>query len=272
MAGKAGGGGSGGSGQITCPTPANFDEDWAARICQKNNDCCSADITTCTTNAQTGILQLYPGLEASIAANRAAFNCDDYIACMTAINAASCTGWPRERHPDFGIPVNEPKCRTFIRPLVASGNGMNGTACTEDYQCINGYCVDPDGVNMGTQGLQCVAFRDVGLSCEAVPAAGEAHLVCNPVLNWCEQPDTNVAGVCRQRGANGAACTAANQCQSRECSTTCVAPTASACPWIPTPPTSCSVSSVGSHTSSLGWLAIAGFIGLGAAGRRRRRH
>jgi hypothetical protein len=268
MAGKAGGG-SGGGGGITCPTVANFDEDWSARVCQKNNDCCmSATPSTCVSDAQAGIIQLYPSLETSITAGQAEFNCADYIACMTAVNAASCNDWPKEASPDFGLPVNEPKCRTFIRGLIPSGNGMNGMACTQSYQCINGHCADPDGT--GTQVRQCVAFRGTGLSCEAVPAAGEANLVCNPVIGWCDQPDTNVAGVCRARGVNGATCANGDQCESRICSTTCQAAAPAACPWIPQPVT-CSVSNVGAQKGSLSWLALAGFIGLGAMGRRRRR-
>jgi hypothetical protein len=263
MAGKAGGGGSGG-GAITCPTIANFDEDWAARVCGKNEDCCAASTpTTCVSDAQAGIIQLYPSLEASIAAGTAQFNCDDYVACMTAVNMASCTNWPKEMSVDFGLPVNEPKCRTFIRGTIASGNGTGAGACTQNYQCIDGYCTDPDGT-AGAQVTQCVAFAPTNDTC----GTGQPTDVCNPITHFCDA--SVMPNLCRTRSPNGVACTAANQCESRVCSTTCQPAAPAACPWIPTPP-SCSVSNVGAHTGSLGWLAIAGFIGFGAMGRRRRR-
>jgi len=205
-------------------------------------------------------------------AGTAAINCDNFIACMTAINNASCTDWPKELATDFGIAVNEPKCRAIIEGKITSGTGTGGNACTQNYQCVNGFCRDPDAA--AAQVTQCIAFKGNGVNC-LTPAQAQTNMdatqSCNIVTHFCDDPDGDGTGRCTARYANGATCTAATQCESRSCSTMCVPPAKPAqCQWIPTPPVACSVANVGSQKSSLAWLAIAG-AAIGLAGTRRRR-
>jgi MYXO-CTERM domain-containing protein len=277
--GKAGAGGKGGAGgMITCPTADTLPNVWGDIICAKNADCCpTSDTATCTTRARAGINNLYPALPASVTANTAEINCDDFIACMTAINNASCMDWPKEIGSDnFGIPVNEPKCRTFIRGRVTSGTGTAGPTanCSQDYQCNNGHCDDPDGPTTA-QALQCITFKGTGQNCLATPdEVGEANLACNPTTHFCQGSSGNTQGICIARFENGANCTGPAECQSRQCASTtaasqCVKPLT--CEYIPQPPPStCSVANVGSQKSSLGWLAV-GAAALAFAGTRRRR-
>lgn len=82
--------------------------------------------------------------------------------------------------------------------LVTAAASTDGT-CWADGECTGGVCV---GEEEGCAG-RCVAFASPGDACQ--PLGSPPAQSCDPTVQFCD-------GVCRPKGARGAACTADDQC------------------------------------------------------------
>jgi hypothetical protein len=252
--------------QILCPDPANLANEYAKFVCQKNTTCCSgADASTCPKTVADAFLATYPDLATSAQLGSASINCDKYRECVQAMTNASCTTWPAANGYYGADPVpNVAACHEFVVSLYAAGH-----ACTQDYQCINGFCWDTEGGDAGSPDKKCHAFVAGGGICTATLGAGAQDKLCNPTTHFC-----NGSNVCESRRANTAVCTLAKQCASGNCAPadagqTCQKP--GQCEYKPSPMSAGSLCalSAGRRTGAGGlWLTAA----LALLGARRRRH
>jgi hypothetical protein len=261
------GGGAGGTAS-TCPQSLDdFPAVYAQAICDKREECCAVNAATCLEDVTAALVEAYPELGQSQEDGEVVLDCTDYDACVDAIAAASCSEWPKELGAVYGIPVDEPACRSMFRGQIAATD-----PCLADYQCDHGYCetsinnmIDPECVILVPDGQPC---------------GGGFDQVCDLSRSYC-----NSDNECAPRLANGEACANAGQCQSRICDTgaggaagaggeggaavmgECIAPSAAQCEYVPAD--ACSMSS-GRVPGGAGWPLAFGALLLGAIARRRR--
>jgi hypothetical protein len=251
--GAAQGGAGGSDGSSVCPASvADFPSVFAEAVCRKRVECCDNNTTqTCMAEVGAALDEIFPDLAQAVQDGSVQASCSALDVCIAAIDAADCADFPKELGMLYGVPVDEPACRSFLKGTVAPTD-----ECSSTYQCNNGFCSDGDGA--GGAGTTCVALVADGQPCDN-------DSICNLSTSYC------ATGMCTPRLANGETCTAAAQCQSRVCDTadtdTCVAPSAAQCEYVPE---GCSFSGRPVR-DSLGWSALIVALVLGA-GTRRRRH
>ena len=185
-AGTGGGGGAGGSGGQASIPLAMFPTAFANVFCDKVYACCSAaermgnflvgtDAASCKTTLG-GLLNLViPDIQQSIAAGRAAYHGDKLAVCLDKLRLLGC--------PDARMNGIEktivPECDGFLEPKVAVGG-----ACTDDGECINGYC---DGT--------CIALKPNGQTCDDdIQCSSD---VCDPVTSKCVPLPPGSAELCQ---------------------------------------------------------------------------
>jgi hypothetical protein len=252
--GAAAGGAGGADGVSVCPAAiADFPTVYAEAVCRKRVECCQDTTDACMTELSAAMDEIFPDLAEAGQDGTATASCSSLELCVAAIDAADCADWPKELGTTYGLPVAEPACRGFIKGTVAPTD-----ECSSTYQCDNGLCNDGDGA--GGAGATCLALVADGQPCSG-------NNICNFATSYCNA-DTDL---CAPRLANGVACTASSQCQSRICDTadtdTCVAPSAAQCEYVPE---GCSLGRR-PVKDSLGWSLVAIALVLGAGTRRRLR-
>jgi MYXO-CTERM domain-containing protein len=171
---------------------------------------CTTNSTPCEQACETETAQNFrnqlSGVQDSVDKKRAVFEQAKVDACLQTIRSSTCDALNMTNHL-----TGVPGCDSFVTPLVAIGGG-----CSQDYECVNGWC------NAGT----CAAFVTVGQPC---PSGGPS---CAPGLTCDTNGTTNDASddTCVEPGPTGATCSDALQCQSLSCSSsggpgmTCQAP------------------------------------------------
>jgi uncharacterized protein (TIGR03382 family) len=203
--------------------------DFAAAICPKAYDCCTADQlmgnkdlagTTeaeCESKTAQDFRNKLQTMQDAENAGRAKYDQAQVDMCLSAIRAATCETLTAIRSLS-GLPA----CNsTFATPLVAAGG-----KCQNDFECIGGVCQKPDGSFDGV----CVAGNAAGAAC-----AGSNR--CAPEL-ICDGRGTSTDAsddVCVAAQENGATCVDGFDCNSRNCvadangAKTCQAVTAPQC-------------------------------------------
>lgn len=217
----------GGCGRVTEGIPI---DETATRIantvCPKAYSCCTADqlagnssagtdVTSCKMETRADYVNALSTMQASVNQGRATYQSSKVDACLATIMNSACATLNMTHHLK-GVPG----CDSFATPLVAPG----GT-CSQDYECINGWCNvpadSPDG--QGT----CAAFIATGQSCadSGGPGCGP-NAVCDPegtadsADDLC-QPVSDVGGAC----ADDLQCTSGNCSSSGGSGMTCQPPT-----------------------------------------------
>jgi hypothetical protein len=243
----------------------------ANTICPKAWMCCSADQLSsnsaagtseqdCIAQTTTSYQNQLSTLQLSVDQKRASYQSSKLDACLMTIQSADCTTLDVTNHV-AGIPG----CESFTTPLVAVGG-----ACSQDYECINGWCNVPTTSNNG-EGL-CAAFVVAGQSCAT---AGGTSCGPSAVCDIEGTPDDSSDDLCAVVNDIGGACADDLQCTSLNCSSgggsgmTCAAATTP-------PPAMCFYSSgcsaAGGRPGPGTLLLFAGFAAIAflRAGRARR--
>jgi MYXO-CTERM domain-containing protein len=157
-------------------------------------------------------------VQASVDAKRAVFEQAKVDACLQTIRSSTCDALNMTNHL-MGVPG----CDSFVTPLVPLGG-----ACTQDYECIGGWCQLP--ASSATGDGMCVATAAAGQSCAVGSQSCASGLTCD-LKGTTDSSDD----VCVQPGGIGATCTDSAMCQSGNCSSSggsgmmCAAPTAQMC-------------------------------------------
>jgi hypothetical protein len=177
----------------------------AQTVCPKAYQCCTlsqlsgngqagTDEASCETMTTSAFESDLETIQASQDQKRATFDNDKLQACLTTIRSASCDTLDMTNHL-----VGIPGCESFVDPLVAVGG-----ACSQDYECIDGWCQQPADMSGGDGA--CRPHAQLGASC--VTASCEPGLTCDLGAS----DDT-----CVRAGAIGATCTDLLQCASANC-------------------------------------------------------
>jgi len=179
-------GGAGGSGGQTSIPLAMFPSAFANGFCDKVYACCTAaermgnflvgtDVASCKTGV-AGLLNLIiPNLQQSIAAGRTAYHGDKLAVCLEKLRPLGCADARMDSIENSIVP----ECNQFLEPKVAVGG-----ACTEDGECIKGYC---DGT--------CAALKPDGQTCDDdLQCTSE---ICDPVTSKCVPRPPGSAELCQ---------------------------------------------------------------------------
>jgi hypothetical protein len=159
-----------------------------------NNGQAGTDEASCETMTTSAYESDLETIQASQDQKRATFDNAKLQACLAIIRSADCATLDVTNHL-AGIPG----CESFVDPLVAAGG-----ACSQDYECIDGWCQAPADMSGGDG--TCQPHAQLGTSC--VTASCEPGLACD--LGASDE-------ICVQPGAIGAACTDLLQCTSANC-------------------------------------------------------
>lgn len=177
----------------------------AQTVCPKAYKCCMAsqltgnsqagtDEASCETMTTSAFEQDLEAIQGSQDQKRANFDSAKLQSCLAIIRSADCDTLNVTNHL-AGIPG----CETFVDPLVAVGG-----ACSQDYECIDGWCQQPADMSGGDG--TCQPHAQLSASCAT--ASCETGLVCDIGAT---DP------ICVSAGAIGATCTDLLQCTSTNC-------------------------------------------------------
>ena len=243
----------------------------ANTICPKAWMCCTADQLSsnsaagtseqdCITQTTTSYKNQLSTLQASIDQKRASYQSSKLDTCLMTIQTSDCTALDVTNHV-AGIPG----CESFTTPLVAVGG-----ACSQNYECINGWCNVPTTSNNG-EGV-CAAFVAPGQSCAT---AGGPSCGPNAVCDIEGTPNDSSDDLCAAVADVGGTCADDLQCTSLNCSSS--GGSGMMCAAATTPPAamcfySSGCSEAGGRPGAGTLLLFAGFaaIALLRAGRARR--
>jgi hypothetical protein len=244
----------------------------ANTICPKAWMCCTADQLSnnsaagtseedCITQTTSSYQNQLSTLQFSVNQKRATYQSSKLDACLMTISNSDCATLDVTNHV-AGIPG----CESFTTPLVPVGG-----ACSQDYECINGWCNVPASSTNGDG--TCAAFVAAGQSCAV---AGGPSCGPNAVCDVEGTPYDSSDDLCAAVSDIGGSCADDLQCTSLNCSTsggsamTCAAATTP-------PPAMCfyasGCSAAGGRPGAGTLLLFAGFaaVALLRAGRARRR-
>jgi hypothetical protein len=245
----------------------------ATTVCPKAWTCCTAgqlsnnssagtDVASCETATASNYQMTLAGVQASVDAKRATYQASKLDACLATIQSADCATLNMTNHL-----AGVPGCDSFTTPLVASGG-----ACSQDYECIDGWCNVPTTSTNG-DGV-CAAFIASNQSCAAAggPSCGP-NAVCD-IEGTLDDPSDDL---CEPVSDLGGACTDDLQCTTLHCTSsggpgmTCAAAT--------TPPAAMcfyqsGCSEAGGRPGPGTLILFAGFAAIAflRAGRARRTH
>jgi hypothetical protein len=200
--------------------------DIAQAVCPKAWNCCTSDQLTnnsmagtseqdCEVESKQGFSDQLSGVQQSVDQKRSVYEQTKVDACLETIRSSTCAMLDVTNHL-LGVPG----CESFVTPLVSAGG-----ACSNDYECIGGWCKPPTAPATG-DGV-CTATSAAGQSCAGNNCG--SGLTCDPKTS---DPTDDV---CVAPGDTGAACADAFECQSFSCGTsggsgmTCAAATSSMC-------------------------------------------
>lgn len=141
-------------------------------ICRRAYECCTAEqlmknesagstVAECERYTSRDLKNLLERIESSHDAMRARYEPTQVQACLSSLETSSCAALNMTNHL-----TGVPGCSSFVSPLVPAGG-----ACKEDYECIDGRCMLPEGASAGTVGV-CMATTAV--SSTPPPAAPRA--------------------------------------------------------------------------------------------------
>jgi MYXO-CTERM domain-containing protein len=200
-----------GCGGVTGIPIEKTSKDFAAAICPKAYDCCTADQlmgnkdlagTTeaeCESNTAQHFRDELQARQDAENAGRSKYDQAQVDACLGAIRAATCETLTGIRSL-AGLPACD---STFVTPLVPSGG-----KCQNDFECIGGVCQKPDGSFDGV----CVAGNAAGAACAGSNRCGQ-DLICDGRGTSMDATDD----VCVAPQDNGATCVDGFDCKSRNC-------------------------------------------------------
>jgi hypothetical protein len=183
----------------------------ANTVCPKAYMCCTADqlsqnsaagtdVASCETATKQNYVNVLGTLQASVNQGRATYQSAQLDTCLATIMSSDCATLNMTTHLQ-GIPG----CESFTTPLVAMGG-----ACSQNYECINGWCNVPQGSADGV----CEGFVPLGQSCALAggPSCGP-NAVCDPEGTLNDSSDD----LCEPVSPLGGACLDDYQCQSLNC-------------------------------------------------------
>jgi hypothetical protein len=192
----------------------------ANTVCPKAYQCCTADelgmngsagtdVATCESMTKSNYQNVLATLQASVDQKRAVYVSSKLDTCLANIQSMDCTALNMTNHLQ-GVPG----CESFTTPLVAAGG-----ACSQDYECIDGWCNVPQNSANG-EGV-CEMFVPTGQSCAAAggPSCGP-NAVCDTYNELCE-PVSDIGGTC----SDNLQCTTLNCSSSGGSGMTCQAAT-----------------------------------------------
>jgi hypothetical protein len=243
----------------------------ANTICPKAWMCCTGDQLSsnsaagiseqdCITQTTASYKSQLSTLQFSVDQKRASYQSSKLDACLMTIQTSDCTALDVTNHV-AGIPG----CESFTTPLVAVGG-----ACSQDYECINGWCNVPTTSNNG-EGV-CAAFVPAGGSCAV---AGGASCGPSSVCDVEGTPDDSSDDLCAAVSDIGGTCADDLQCTSLNCTSSGGSGMMCAAATTP-PPAMCFYSSgcseAGGRPGAGTLLLFAGFAAIAflRAGRARR--
>ncbi len=220
---------------------------------------CTADSAPCEQACEARTAENFrnelSGVQRSVDQRRAVYEQAKVDACLAKIRSSSCETINVTNHL-----TGVPGCESFVTPLVAVGGG-----CTNDYECIDGWCRQPTPPETGDG--TCAPLARVGEAC----AAGN----CAPGLACDPKGSDPADDVCVQAGDVGAVCSDAFECKSGACSSsggsgkTC-APTGGMSGGMCFYSSGCSIA--GGRPGPGAALGLAALLGIAVARGRRRRH
>jgi hypothetical protein len=198
----------------------------ANTVCPKAYMCCTADelgmngeagtdVATCESMTKSNYQSILSVLQGSVDQKRAVYVSSKLDTCLANIQSMDCGALNLTNHL-----TGVPGCESFTTPLVQVGG-----ACSQDYECIQGWCNVPTTSTNGDG--TCAAFLGPGQDCTS--SGGSS---CGP-SQVCDSNE-----LCEPVSDIGGTCTDSLQCTSLNCSSsggsgmTCQAATSP-------PPTQC---------------------------------
>ncbi len=243
----------------------------ADAVCPKAWSCCTADqlsgntaagtdVASCEAQTTSNYQSQLSVVQASVNQKRATYESSKVDACLATIQSADCATLDMTNHL-----AGVPGCDSFTTPLVPPGG-----ACSQDYECIGGFCDVPQDTTNG-EGT-CTAFVATGQSCAAAggPSCGP-NAVCDPEGTLDDSSDD----LCEPVSAEGGACADDVQCTTLNCTSSGGAGMTCAPPDSTAPPmcfyaSGCSAAGGRPGAGTLVLLALFAAVALRRADRARR--
>jgi hypothetical protein len=236
----------------------------ANTVCPKAYMCCTADelgmngsagtdVASCESMTKSNYTNILSTLQYSVNQKRAVYVSSKVDTCLANLQSMDCSALNTTNHL-----TGVPGCESFTTPLVQIGG-----ACSQDYECVNGWCNVPATSTNGDG--TCAAFLGPGQDCTSSggPSCGPTQ-VCDIYNNLCE-PVADIGGTC----SDNLQCTTLNCSSSGGSGMTCQASTAP-------PPTQCFYQSGCSEAGgrpgpgTLVLFAVFAAVALARARRARR--
>jgi len=167
----------------------------ANTVCPKAYMCCTADelgmngeagtdVASCESMTKANYQTVLSVLQGSVDQKRATYQSSKLDACLATIMNSDCGTLNMTNHL-----TGVPGCESFTTPLVQIGG-----ACSQHYECINGWCNVPSTSTNG-EGT-CAAFLGAGQSCmDSGGASCGPSQVCDTSNELCE-PVSDIGGTC----------------------------------------------------------------------------
>ena len=179
----------------------------ADTVCPKAYQCCTpdelgmnseagTDVASCESMTKSNYQNVLATLQASVNQKRAVYVSSKLDTCLANIQSMDCGALNTTNHL-MGVAG----CDSFTTPLVTVGG-----ACSQDYECIDGWCNVPSSSTNGDG--TCTAFLGPGQDCTSSggPSCGPTQ-VCDVYNELCE-PVSDIDGPCADN----------LQCKSLNCS------------------------------------------------------
>jgi hypothetical protein len=186
----------------------------AAAVCPKAYMCCTADelgmnseagtdVASCESMTKSNYVNILNTVQSSVDKKRATYLSSKLDTCLATIQSSDCATLNMTNHL-----AGVAGCDSFTTPLV-----MVGGACSQNYECIDGWCSVPQGSTNG-EGV-CAAFVANGQSCAAAggPSCGPTS-VCDPEGTLNDSTDD----LCQPVSDINGTCSDDLQCKSLNCS------------------------------------------------------
>jgi hypothetical protein len=154
----------------------------AANDCTSDSAACEQ---ACETKTAENFRNELSGVQSSVDRKRAVYEQTKVDACLSKLRSSTCETINVTNHL-----TGVPGCESFVTPLVPVGGN-----CTNDYECVDGWCKPPTGSDTG-EGT-CAALAQAGGSCTE-------NKNCAPGLSCYLNSSDPPVGVCLQGGGSSA--------------------------------------------------------------------
>jgi hypothetical protein len=235
----------------------------ADTVCPKAYSCCTPDelgmngeagpdVASCESMTKSNYQGILSTLQSSVDQKRAVYVSSNLDTCLANVQSMDCAALNVANHL-----TGVAGCDSFTTPLVQIGG-----ACSQDYECINGWC-NVSSTSTNGDGT-CAAFLGSGQDCTSSggPSCGPSQ-VCDIYNELCE-PVSDINGPC----ADDLQCKSLNCTSSGGTGMTCQASTAP-------PPTQCfyqsGCSEAGGKPGAGSLILFAAFAAVALARARRAR-